>query len=90
VVSAEAVALRTGVALGRDLVALGFKLRVVAPFVEGKMVRIAGLAPANRVVSSLLIIAFRYTSLLWSIQHCTGVCKHYFAIMCEHGQKYVW
>ena len=42
-VSAEAVALRTEVALGRDLVALGFKLRVVAPFVEGKMVRIAGL-----------------------------------------------
>jgi hypothetical protein len=46
VVSAEAVALRTGLALGRDLVTLGFKLRVVAPFVEGKMVRIAGLEPA--------------------------------------------
>src|ERR1035441_780168 len=47
VVCAEAVALRTGLALGRDLVALGFKLRVVASFVEGKVVRIAGLEPAR-------------------------------------------
>src|ERR1035438_219319 len=51
------------------------------------MVRIAGLEPANRVVSSLLIVAFRYTSLLWSIQHCLNGCKHYFATICNDGQE---
>ncbi len=55
-----------------------------------KLVRIAGLEPANWVVSSLLIIAFLYTSLLWSILHCPNECKHYSAFMCGHEQKNVW
>ena len=45
-------------------------ISVECPFSPGKLVRIAGLEPANRVFSSLLIIAFLDTCLLVSLRHC--------------------
>ena len=52
----------------------------LSPTTKGrKMVRIAGLEPANGVFSSLLIIAFLYTNLLVSLLDC-----HLFASFFSH------
>jgi hypothetical protein len=54
-------------------------ISVECPFSPGKLVRIAGLEPANGVFSSLLIIAFLVTYLLVSLRHC-----HLFASFFSH------
>jgi hypothetical protein len=43
------------------------------------LVRIAGLEPANRVFSSLLIVAFLQSHLLVILRHCPLFCKLFFA-----------
>jgi hypothetical protein len=56
-------------------------------FSEGKMVRLAGLEPAKRVFSSLLIIAFLCAILLTFIHGFPSYVNGYFAPRGGHGQK---
>jgi hypothetical protein len=52
-------------------------------------VRIAGLEPANWVLSSLLIVAIRCFYLLVSIHIPCRKSKHYIASMSNDGKKYL-
>ena len=54
---------------------------------EGKLVRLAGLEPAKRVFSSLLIIAFLCAILLTFIHGFPSYVNGYFAPRGRHGQK---
>src|SRR2546422_330755 len=51
------------------------------------MVRLAGLEPANRVVSSLLIVAFHCIQLHPSIRNIVSVCKLFIASMSNYRKK---
>jgi hypothetical protein len=53
------------------------------------LVRLAGLEPAIRVFSVLLIVAFLCGCLLVLIRHYTRICKHYFASTSDIEQKIV-